>query len=72
MSCGVEDGKDDDGIHPHDEEDPIGKTSGQNTARVRAFAELKVNERVFYGPPDGLPNFEGEFQSESALPFVIP
>jgi hypothetical protein len=62
VAGGVEHGEDDDGIIPHNEENPIRKPLCQNASHLRMKAQPQMNEWIFNGALDGQANLTHKFQ----------
>jgi hypothetical protein len=71
MAAGVEHGKHDDGIIPHNEENTIRKAPGQNPSHFRATTQPQMNEWIFNRAPDGCANLKREFQTQAGFPIFI-
>lgn len=68
----VQHSKDDYGVCPDNIEDPIGKTSCESAANLRAFANPQKRPRMLKRPQDGRSDFVSKFQPQPLSPAFIP
>jgi len=68
----VQNGKDDDGVFPHDEENAIWKTPGEDTPDFGAFAEEQIMEGILDGTPNRGAHFAHEIQTQALFTVFIP
>jgi hypothetical protein len=61
---GMQHREDNDCIFPHDEKDAIRKTPRQNSANIRLFSKLPMEEWIRHHQQRGRPNFSNEFQAQ--------